>query len=275
MAKPHLAWGVVRAYLRGETFDDIKEVAGRAGIDMGALAHLHQRSTAQGNGATKGQLLSALDGELSQLAESEYRRTVVFITEILLERRPEHAPPLADDLARHGWGIVDTKLVPLELFDPADLAVLPDSPRAELAKAAARFRDGDLAGAITAACGAVEAVTTEIYRRYALGEPTDASFQERCNVALKTVADHSPNLREIGWDDAALKMFANNRSGAFRQGAYVMQALRAQMGDVHGSKAVLKPLVFEVLKWAELFVRTLTLGESTNAEALERRPMAE
>jgi hypothetical protein len=37
-----------------------------------------------------------------------------------------------------------------------------------------------------------------------------------------------------------------------------MQTLRAQMGDVHGSKPILKPLVFDVVKWAELFVRTLT-----------------
>lgn len=261
MADPHQAWGTVRAYLRDETFDDIKEIAGRAGVNMGALAHLHQRSTGQCNGATKGQLLSALDGELARMPAAEHRQVVVFITEILLGRCPEFAEPLADDLARHGWGIVDTRLVALELFDPGELVELPDAPRAELAKAAARFRDGDLAGAITAACGAVESVVADIYARFGLGDPAKtASFQQRCNVALAAVADHAAGLRELGWDDASLKLFIENRTKAFGQGAYVMQTLRSKMGDVHGSKPVLKPLVFEALKWAELFVRTLTVA---------------
>ncbi|MNN61447.1 hypothetical protein D3C81_1766800 [compost metagenome] len=177
----------------------------------------------------------------------------------MLTRKPDLADALIPRLARHGWGLVDNRLIPLSLFDPTELAELPDAPRAELVKAAQRFRDGDLAGAITAACGAVETITTEIYHRYALGDPTDASFQERCNVALRTVADHTQGLRELGWDDASLKPFVQNRSGALKQGAYVMQTLRAKMGDVHGTKPVLKPLVFEAMKWAELFVRTLTL----------------
>ncbi|WP_247538594.1 hypothetical protein [Ralstonia pseudosolanacearum] len=65
-------------------------------------------------------------------------------------------------------------------------------------------------------------------------------------------------LRNLGWDDAALKLFLKNFEGALNQGAFVMQSLRAKMGDVHGTKPILKPLVFDVLKWAELFVRTLT-----------------
>lgn len=39
------------------------------------------------------------------------------------------------------------------------------------------------------------------------------------------------------------------------QGAYVMQSLRSRMGDVHGTKPILKPLVFDFLKWAELMLR--------------------
>jgi hypothetical protein len=56
-------------------------------------------------------------------------------------------------------------------------------------------------------------------------------------------------LREFGWDTKT----AGNFRGALSQGAFVMQTLRSKMDDVHGSKPILKPLVFDVLKWAELF----------------------
>ncbi|MEM5433484.1 conserved protein of unknown function (plasmid) [Cupriavidus taiwanensis] len=259
MAKPHLAWGTVRAYLRDETFDDIKEIAGHAGVNMGALAHLHQRSTAQGNGATKGQLLSALDGELARMPDAEQGVVVRFMTELLLARRPNLSEPLADDLARHGWGIADHHLVALELFDPAELAQLPAEPRADLLKAGQRLRDGDLGGAVSAACGAVDTAVAMVYARHALGDPRKASFQEGCNRALQATVDLDTPLRELGWPDAMLKPFGQNFRGALNQGAFVMQTLRSQMGDVHGTKPVLKTLVFDALKWAELFVRTLTI----------------
>lgn len=37
-----------------------------------------------------------------------------------------------------------------------------------------------------------------------------------------------------------------------------MQTLRSKMGDVHGTKPILKPLLFDSLKWAGILVRTLT-----------------
>lgn len=52
------AWPAVRACLQEFNFDDIKEVAGLAGFDVTAAAHLVQK--AQG-GSTKGQLMSAVD----------------------------------------------------------------------------------------------------------------------------------------------------------------------------------------------------------------------
>jgi len=41
------------------------------------------------------------------------------------------------------------------------------------------------------------------------------------------------------------------------QGAYVIQTLRSNMGDFHGTKPILKPLVFDCLKWIELMLRAL------------------
>lgn len=41
------------------------------------------------------------------------------------------------------------------------------------------------------------------------------------------------------------------------EGAYVMQTLRSHMGDVHGTKSILRSLVFDCLRWAELLVGSL------------------
>src|ERR1700686_4254909 len=125
-------------------------------------------------------------------------------------------------------------------------------------KAAQRFRDGDLSGAISAACGAVDTVTSSVYRAAGLGDPGKASFQERCTRSLearKVISEAEKQLRALGWDDADGRLFGQKMKGAMNQGAYVMQTLRSKMGDVHGTKPILKPLVFDALKWAEILLR--------------------
>lgn len=249
------AWGTIRASLFQLSFADIKTVAGLAGLDLMSLAHLQQRPE---KGATKEQLVSGIEIMLGRMDADALQRFVVWVAEELLMRRPELAALLADQLARHGWGLVDHQLIPLQLFDPSELANLPDGPRADLVKAAQRFRDGDLGGAISAACGAVDMAVANVYADYQLGAPA-SSFQEGCNCALRAVVNLEDPLHDLGWDVNAAKILAQNFKQALNNGAYVMQSLRSKMGDVHGTKPILKPLVFDVLKWAELFVRTLTV----------------
>ncbi|EIF32188.1 hypothetical protein BCh11DRAFT_07773 [Burkholderia sp. Ch1-1] len=249
------AWGTVRASLVQVSFADIKTIAGLAGLDLIPLAHLQQKPE---KGATKEQLLSAVEGQLGHLEPDARQRFVILVAEEVLKRRPDLREALEEQLARHGWGLLENHLIPLQVFDPADLASVPDLPRADLARAAQRFRDGDLGGAIAAACGAVDSAVAAVYADYRLGEPA-RSFQEGCNRALAAVMELETPLRELGWDTETAAKFAGNFRGALSQGAFVMQTLRSKMGDVHGSKPILKPLVFDVLKWAELFVRTLTV----------------
>lgn len=248
-------WGTVRASLAQLNFSDIRAVAGLAGLDPSELAHLQQKS---GNGVTKDHLLSAIDGLSGELEMDERQRFVVAVAEVVLKRRPNLHDELEEQLARHGWGLVDDHLMPLALFDPVALADVPAAPREQLAKAAQRFRDGDLGGAISAACGAVDTAVATVYAEHGLGEPAK-SFQEGCNRALAAAIELEAPLRDLGWDAEDVRLLAQNFKGALNQGAYVMQTLRSKMGDVHGSKPILKPLVFDVLKWAELFVRTLTV----------------
>ncbi|WP_423383528.1 hypothetical protein [Burkholderia sp. LMG 32019] len=59
MASVAAAWGAVRASLLQLSFADIKTVAGLAGLDLMALAHLQLRPE---KGATKEQLISGIEG---------------------------------------------------------------------------------------------------------------------------------------------------------------------------------------------------------------------
>ena len=57
-----IPWGPVRSILINNfTFGQIKEIIGYTNIDMSKLAHLEQKAK---NGATKSQLLSAIDQQI-------------------------------------------------------------------------------------------------------------------------------------------------------------------------------------------------------------------
>ncbi len=251
------AWPAVRACLQDFSFYDIKEIAGLSGLDVTTLAHLVQKS--QG-GASKGQLMTAIDGQYGKLTPSQRSRFLTLLIEDMLRRRGELEERLSEYLSRLGWAFLGQRLVPTAVLRPETLDDTPEVCRADLLKSAQRLRDGDLGGAISAACGAVDSATSQVYRELSLGDPTDASFQERCKraaLAKGVLASLDQQLESLGWEKAEVVPFHKNLEGALNQGAYVMQTLRSHMGDVHGSKPILRSLVFDCLRWAELLVGAL------------------
>lgn len=106
----------------------------------------------------------------------------------------------------------------------------------------------------------MDSVTNAVYDEYGLGPPSKDGFQARCAKALtakEAISRIPADLRVMGWDAGEADRLSKNLQGALNQGAYVMQALRSGMSDVHGSKHVLNPLVYDSLKWAALIVRML------------------
>ena len=197
------AWGVLRAVLREVfSFYDIKEIAGLAGIDMTRLAGLVQRA---GGGASKGQLMTALDREVGQLGQSDKSRALNYIAEEIVQHRPDQSEHLEERLRRLGWQFVNKNLIPIELFDVAELAELPDAALTDLTKSAARLRDGDLSGALAAACAAVDSTTGAVYVAEGLGSPSKDSFQSRYKKALKarnTISNITRELMDLRWEKA-------------------------------------------------------------------------
>ena len=74
---------------------------------------------------------------------------------------------------------------------------------------------------------------------------------------MGVVAEIERQLVELGWQQPDAKQVAENVKGSLNQAANAMQSLRSKMGDVHGTKPILKPLVFDSIKWATLIVRLL------------------
>lgn len=256
------AWGAIRATLKTFEFSEIKTILGLAGFDLNEISHLEQ---APKEGASKGTLLSRIDMVFGQMDEGEQKRFMMILTEEILLRKPEMESQLESHLSRLGWSIIQGVLLPIQLFDRDDVENISEAPLLEMVKAAQRFRDGDLSGAISAACGAVDIVTARVYAEKDIGDPGEASFQERCKKSLNSMnvdGNLQRDLREIGWNQKDIDMFNDNFTGALNRGSFVMQSLRSKMGDVHGTKPVLKALVFDSIKWALIMIRTI---ESSHA----------
>jgi len=257
-AKLNQAWGAIRVTVRNVfSFYEIKEIAGLAGLDVTRLASLVQKAE---GGSSKGELLTALDGEVDKLDDEQKIVFLTYFAERVVSQHPDHADGLSNDLQRLGWQFGSGKLVPIELPDLSELTELPDAVRDDLIKAATRLRDGDLGGALTAACAAVDSAANAVIPEEKRGHKSKAGFQSRVVMALKekeTFNHISEELVSLGWEKSEAAKLAQNLRGALNHGAFVMQSLRAKMSDAHGSKRVLGPLVFDSIKWAALIVRML------------------
>lgn len=250
------AWQAARSCLLEFRFDDIKDIVGLAGLNLPKVGHLYSGS----GGATKGQLMAAFDIQVGELDERQMVRVVTTVIEEMLRRKDEALEKLSEYLSRLGWSFVEGALVPLTILDTEDLQFLPRVAHKDLLKAAQRMRDGDASGAISAACGAVDAAASQVYFDLALGDPAAASFQERCRKAVQAkglLAKLEAQLLEFGWASRDVVPFKKNLEGALNQAAFVLQSLRAQMGDVHGTKPIARSLAFESLRWSELIIAAL------------------
>jgi hypothetical protein len=103
-------------------------------------------------------------------------------------------------------------------------------------------------------------VTNSIYQEFSLGDPNKASFQERIKKSIEAIGAKDrliSELQDIGWAESDYKPLSSNLDGALNQAAFVMQKLRSNMGDVHGSKPVISALIYDSIKWSLLLLRIM------------------
>lgn len=258
MERPHYRltelWGPVRSVLADSTFAQIKRIAGLAGIDMAALSHLTQEGP---RFSSKDTLLSAIDEQYGRMEEPRKEQFVRSITEEIIGMISEGIDELNERFRRMGWSFSKGKLLPLTLIDELDLAIVPPESLQDLTKASQRLRDGDLSGAVTSAAAVVDAGCAEVYALKSLGDPSADSFQAKVAKSLSACGVFERTREELitkGWTEPDAKVLVENLRGSLNHAAFVMQKLRSNMGDVHGTKEVYLPLVYDSIKWASIIV---------------------
>lgn len=257
MSNIEVVWGPLRSLLRERcTAYRLVQLLSRAGIDVTRLSDIPITA----NTSDKNALISRVDEIYAQLSPPDKKRFLTTVTEELLEEKPEIEPLLEKYLRRLGWKVHESIVVPVDVLDVDDLPMLPEESHRDLLKAAQRVRDGDLTGAISAACGAVDSATSAVYAQHSLGDPGKESFQDRVHKALEATDAYQRlqgELLSTGWDKRDADVLVNNTKKALNHGAYVLQKLRSDMGDVHGSHPAIGALVYDATKWAALTVRML------------------
>ncbi|MCB4766585.1 MAG: hypothetical protein LGB66_05315 [Sulfurovum sp.] len=212
-------------------------------------------------GSSKGQLINEIDKHINDFTPENKKHFISLLTEEILKRNPSLEIQIREYLEKLGWQLMGNNIIPIEIFDLSELPELDETSHQDLRKAAIRFRDGDLSGSMTSICSSIDSLTNSIYSRYALGNPNTASFQERCNKsiqALNVLDNLERELIELGWETSEVAHFKKNIKDSLNKLALITQKLRSGMGDVHGSKPVLKSLVFDSFKFAQILIKMMT-----------------
>jgi len=68
--------------------------------------------------------------------------------------------------------------------------------------------------------------------------------------AVDALGKLKSELIALGWEEDKANILCQNLKGSVNQASYVMQHIRSEMGDVHGSKPALSVLAFDAIKWS-------------------------
>lgn len=248
-------WGSVRGIVREFfSFAQIKDLVGAAGIPVHSLAHIQQKFS---GGASKGQLMDAIDGLVAKLEDDDRDRFVVACVAEVFRRNENAHPELSTALSRVGWGISAEGPFPLKLQIDLETTDLSEDVRNAIGTCLARYRDGDFDGAITAICGAVDKLTEEVYASKSLGDPRQDSYQQRVNRAFSSLeAEYGAPLASQLPAEKVKQLWSNHRK-AVNQAAYVLGVFRSEFSDAHGTQNAQPEFVQRAIDCAVFIVRSL------------------
>lgn len=138
-------------------------------------------------------------------------------------------------------------------FDARESIFLPENSRNRLQLALDRLANKDWPGAVTAACGAVQAVTTPLIQAHQLADPKGIGFQSAVNCVLKhfnVYDDLRDRLTNNGATPAEATKVVRSLRKAVDQAANFLQSLRIGQSDVHDKIAADPIIAYEAVKWA-------------------------
>jgi len=226
-------WSSLRIILNENfSFNNIKEICGTAGFQIFKLHKLTQKLN---GGATKGELLDGIDSLYAELESDDQNRLIISTIKEMLYRNESLYDAIEEILNRFGWGITNSEIHPLTLQLDIEMTELPENIQNGFKKCLQRYRDGDIAGAMTAICGIIDYITEEIYKKENIGNHKDASYHERVAKSLNTY-EHSfkTNLRIENIEEKDIKLLWDNFSKSVKNAGYVLGAVRRDFSDAHG-----------------------------------------
>ena len=248
-------WGSLRGIIRDNfSFAQIKDLVGAAGLPIHTLAHLQQKSS---GGASKGQLMDAIDVLVGLLSPEDQDRFVIACIAETLTRTPDIRSSLEAVLSRVGWGLIDKEPHPFHLQIDLDTSNLKGPIREGIINCLKRYRDGDISGAMTSVCGIVDSVTEQIYIKRNLEKYYNDSYQQRITKAFSSLKNEFflPLTRSFT-DEAEITRLWDNYRGSINQAAYVLGSFRRAFSDSHGVKTAPSELIQRALDCAIFIIRS-------------------
>ena len=244
----------IYAALRSELYElsvqQIRNTVAAAGIDV---TRLTARAEARSGLGSRAEVMPAVDRLFGELELAAKLTALHILAERIVAARPDREEELHTLLGKHGYQFADGSFIPVGLLDEREKHFLSTSSASELSRAMARLLDGDVSGAVTSACGAVDLATQAIYHDYGIGDPGKASFQAKVNTALGRtgVFDRiEEEYAEIGISADEAHALVQEMRKATNHAAHSLQMLRRSMGDVHGSRPALRSAAYDAIKWA-------------------------
>jgi hypothetical protein len=197
--------------------------------------------------------MPAIDRLFGEMPTDKQETALRILAERLVTSSPELASNVQEILGSHGYQFIEGAFIPVGMLDARESQFLPTSSASEIARATARLLTEDYSGAITAACGAVDLLTQEVYKKHNLGDPGKVAFQAKVNTCLKqlSVFEHMhKDFVGLGVSEADALSLVDHMRQATNQAAHALQILRRAMGDTHGSKPALRATAYDSIKWA-------------------------
>lgn len=239
-----ILYGILRSHLNELPLKDIRNSAAAAGIDVTALPI---GDDAQRRNA----VMPSIDHAFGKMASGRRVIALCILAERLVADNPTLAAEVQKVLGKHGFQYLDGAFVPVGVLDAREAVHLPTRSASELARAAARLAAGDLSGAVTSACGAVDLATQHVYAMQGLGNPGGDSFSARVRRSFKAlrIGDGlQSELKALGMSERDATEAATQTLRSAEHAADALQVLRRAMGDTHGSRPAVAAVAYNTVK---------------------------
>ena len=258
-------WRALRPTVKdGFTFNEIKDVVAAAALPVEELTHLQQKSL-PAKGASKGELLDALDGLIFR--EPDPGKAIQNLVAAILAQKGNLEARISDCAERFGWRITDGQLRPLDFQVDDAVHDFSEEVKTLLRNAYRRFGEGDYSGAMTAICSALDTVTNHLYKVHGLGNPHDDSYQQRVSRSFVVLEPaYRERFSQMTDDGAEVNKLWQNYRGAINQAAYVMGSFRRNASDVHGVSQCPPELIRHAIDSGTFIIRSITSETSGNVQ---------